>query len=177
MNKSVKPKSLPAQGVLLNWFRYEPYTGKLFWRIKPSRRHEAGMEAGWADRNGALMVNFDYSHYYIHRIIWKMLHNEEPPMIDHKDGQPWNNREDNLRAANDNLNQRNRKLLKRPKSVAFKGVYKPRNRNFWIAQIKKNGVHHYLGSFASAEEAHAAYLIKARELFGEFANDGHGPCL
>lgn len=174
---NIKPKPLPSQKTLLKLFKYDPETGHLFWRVKPCRRDPAGIKAGWPDKHGALLVNMNYLSYYVHRIIWKMLHNEEPPMIDHKDGQPGNNREDNLRAANDHLNQRNRKLLKRIKSASSKGVYKPRNKCYWVAQIKKNKVHCYIGSFSSEEEAHAAYLAKARELFGEFANDGYGPCL
>ena len=39
----------------------------------------------------------------------------------------------------------------------------------WRAEIYKDGRAHRLGTFATPEGAHAAYVAAARKLFGEFA--------
>jgi hypothetical protein len=51
----------------------------------------------------------------------------------------------------------------------FKGVAFVPQRRKWRARITKGGRRYSLGNYETAEEAHAAYIAKARELFGEFA--------
>lgn len=51
--------------------------------------------------------------------------------------------------------------------TGFKGVRKKRNK--WESFLYSKGKGYYLGTFNSPEEASAAYLAKAREIYGEFA--------
>lgn len=73
----------------------------------------------------------------IHRIIWEMLRQSIPEgmIIDHKDGNPLNNKIDNLRCTIIPINQRNQKLCSRNKSgkcgVRLRGSY-------WIASWVDN---------------------------------------
>jgi hypothetical protein len=165
---------LPPQERLRELFDYDPSTGKLTWRGKASRKHHPGMEAGSVHKSGARQVMIEGVLYLVHRLIWKWLHDEEPPEVDHHDNDPGNNREINLRAADRPRNGRNtRKQRGKPLP---KGVYRNRSGKF-IAQIKRDGVHHYLGVHTDPQVAHEAYVVKAKELFGEFANNGAGPCL
>lgn len=88
--------------------------------------------------------------------------------IDHKNGNGLDNRKENLRFATRSQNNCNRRKLDKniPKGVYFcKASKKP----VYIAQIKFNKKHYYLGRFKTAEEAHEAYKKKAIELHGEFA--------
>lgn len=168
------PLPLPTQEELNRLFYYEPTTGWLHWRVKMNKRHYVGMRAGNIHaKNSSIQIKIYGISYMAHRLIWKLCNNTEPPEIDHKDLNPSNNMLLNLRAATRSKNEQNK--LK-PKSVCptarLKGVYQPRNRKFWVAQIKKNRVHYYLGSFNSEKKAHAAYVAKAKELFGEFFNAG-----
>lgn len=39
----------------------------------------------------------------------------------------------------------------------------------WCAHIRDHGKARHLGTFRTAEEAHAAYVAAAKEVFGEFA--------
>jgi hypothetical protein len=87
--------------------------------------------------------------------------------IDHKDRNPQNNRWDNLREATRSQNKAN--TGKRAHSrQPLKGAYARGNR--WKAYISIDSRRRYLGSFATAEEAHYAYVTAARVAFGDFAS-------
>jgi len=85
--------------------------------------------------------------------------------VDHKDGDPLNNRRNNLRIASSSDNGANRKHWA---ASGYKGVYVHETR--WRAQITKNQKRHHLGLFETPEEAARAYNTAAVELFGEYAH-------
>jgi hypothetical protein len=92
-----------------------------------------------------------------------------PPLIDHIDGKPSNNHWSNLRAATYALNAKNKRAHAR-RNCKLKGVYAAGNR--FKASVSCDKTAYYLGTFDTEEQAHAAYCIKAKELFGEFFNPG-----
>ena len=51
----------------------------------------------------------------------------------------------------------------------LKGANLHRRTGRWIGRIKANGKFHYLGMFATAQEAHQAYAEAAARLHGPFA--------
>lgn len=115
------------------------------------------------------------SKVYMHRAILDVGHGVH---IDHVNGNPLDNRRENLRACTPSLNGANRKAPRMPKTSKYRGVSvaakKARVKNprfpVWVAQIKvKNlgGIH--LGSHRSEEAAARAYDAAARIHFGEFA--------
>jgi len=168
------PLELPSQERLRELFDYEPETGVLRWRGKASRKHHPGMEAGTRHHSGAVQVRIDGVIYLAHRLVWKWLHDEEPPEVDHRDNDPGNNRQRNLRAADRPRNMMNvRKQRNRPLP---KGVYANRQGKY-VSQIKYGGTHVYLGIHDTPEAAHKIYVDMAELIFGEFANNGVGPCL
>lgn len=101
---------------------------------------------------------------YMHREILR-----PPPgwFCDHIDNDGLNNRRSNLRPANRFQNCQNART-RVGNSSGFKGVNKERNGRF-EASIQANGIKRYLGTFATAEEAHEAYCKAATELHGDFA--------
>jgi hypothetical protein len=98
-----------------------------------------------------------------------MLYGEEPPVVDHMDGDPTNDRLSNLRAATHVQNARNKRAINRTglKGVGFRGDGK--REKPWIARIHVNGRQIALGYFRTKEEAHAAYMKAANDHFGQFA--------
>jgi hypothetical protein len=108
------------------------------------------------------------SRYLAHRLAWFYVHGIWPEHgIDHKDNNRLNNRISNLRLASASQNAANKR---RPatNTTGFKGVRaKPNNR--WRSEIQHNGKSISLGTYATKEEAHAAYCSAAQRLFGEFA--------
>lgn len=164
--------ALPSQEDLLALLRFEPETGKLFWRergIASVDRRIAGQEAltkccprGY--RGGKLL----YRSVLAHRVIFKMMTGEEPLEIDHIDGNPSNNRWSNLRAADRHENGRNRSRSRNNRS-GVTGVSPCGDR--WYASIKVNGRSLNLGTFDRL--ADAASVRKAAEArYGFHRNHG-----
>lgn len=88
--------------------------------------------------------------------------------VNHKDGQGINNRWENLRASNQSQNVANGKI-RRDNTSGFKGVHFNKRDKCYQAYIGIDGKLKHLGSYDSAEEAHAAYIVAANIHFGEFA--------
>ncbi len=112
----------------------------------------------------------------IHRAIAARIVGNDIPSnldVDHINGNALDNRRLNLRVCTRSQNLQNTMKRKR-NSSGFKGVCWHKGANKYMATINHNKVSHYLGLFETAEKAHAAYVAAARELNGEFANDGHG---
>jgi hypothetical protein len=146
---------------------YDSATGEFRWRERMSRAVHAGDVAGTMDIDRYRRIMIRGTQYRAHQLAWLYMTGEWCSMvIDHRDGDPSNNRWDNLRRATKSQNSANRGL-NRNNSCGLKGVSCEGGR--WRAGIYKDGRRHHLGSFATPQAAHAAYVAAARRLFGEFA--------
>jgi hypothetical protein len=86
--------------------------------------------------------------------------------VDHKDGDPMNNRRENLRVCTYAQNCFNKGLSKNNTS-GKSGVR--RHRNSWVASVYVNDETIRLGSFSSFEEAVRARLAGEQKYYGEYA--------
>jgi hypothetical protein len=86
--------------------------------------------------------------------------------VDHRRASTLDNRRSELRVVTHAQNMQNRGWFRNNSSGA-KGVRPSAGR--WRAGITANGVFHYLGTFATKDEAAAAYRDAALRLHGEFA--------
>lgn len=153
---------------------YNAATGKFTWKISIRKALPVpGSNAGYIDKNGYKFIRADGILYCAHRLAWFYMTGEWPKRdIDHKNGIPGDDRWENLRQATESQNIANGRL-RRNNTSGYKGVSKDtKTHGKWRAQIKKDGKFVALGSFFTPEEAHAAYVKAALQLFGEFANDG-----
>ncbi|QYC10549.1 HNH endonuclease [Brevundimonas nasdae] len=107
------------------------------------------------------------THILMHRAII-----EPPPgmVIDHINGNGLDNRRSNLRICSHNDNMKNQ-VVHRINKLQAKGVYLPKGKQRYRATITFNGRKIRLGSYATVQEAAAAYKGAAIALGGEFAND------
>jgi len=162
-------KSELTQERLQELLDYDPETGEFRWRVRKKRGHSVGDIAGCRARSDSWSIRIDGRSYQAHQLAWLYMEGEwGEPVIDHRDGNPLNNRFSNLRLSTYSDNAANRGRM-RSNTSGFKGaVFDPRT-DKWRAQISKDGRRYCLGRYATAEEAHEAYAAKARELFGEFA--------
>ena len=148
-------------------------TGRLTWKGTPhSRNWHAGKEAGTpVTINGKTYwsIKIDGKLYKRSRLVYFITHGKMPsPCVDHRDGDSLNDRPDNLREAtitenawNHRPHKRRIKLPMGVRVIAWSGRYQ--------ARINCNHKQIHLGAYDTPEEAHAVYLEKRRELFGEFA--------
>lgn len=174
MSKNCKPKRpkfkpLPSYERVRELFHYEPLTGVLTWRVSTNSRVRPGDVVGCINKNGHWVGHIDGQVYVLHRIIWLWM-TGGPPLdeVDHRDTDGSNNRWRNLREATSSQNRGNSSLSHRNIS-GCKGVTWSKSCNKWHVKITKGGKQEYLGLFVALDEAKAAYMKRATELFGEFA--------
>jgi hypothetical protein len=145
-------------------------TGELRWTddlrnkypCKPFER------AGRLNTSGYVQICIRQNCYLAHRVSWAMKHGWWPAsLIDHKDGDPLNNRPENLRVCTQSQNLQNKKSNKKGTKSGLKGAHLLNG--YWAAHIKLDGKQTHLGYFSTPEEAHEAYVAAANENFGEFA--------
>jgi hypothetical protein len=143
-------------------FDYDKETGHLLWKFQKARRTKVGKPAGAIYPGKCINLIIDYCPYKAHHIVWLLNKGEWPKEeIDHIDGNPINNRIENLRLATRKQNSFNVSIHKDNLS-GFKGV--SRSRDKWLARIQGR----HIGLFLTAEEASAAYEAEAKKTFGEF---------
>ncbi len=120
-----------------------------------------------AGRNGVYaMARRGERSIYLHRLI-----TEAPVglLVDHRNGNPLDNRMVNLRLANHSMNAANQ-TRRAPRQVPYRGIALNKSTGKWVAVIGVAGKSRFLGTFATPAEAARAYDAAAREAFGEFAN-------
>jgi hypothetical protein len=107
---------------------------------------------------------------YAHRIIWEMVNGPIPEgyVIDHINGNAFDNRLSNLRIATQHQNLQNMKLTARS-TCGVKGVSYDKARGLWAAEIRANGVRHRLGRFQTKGLAAVARAKAAIRFHGSFA--------
>lgn len=172
----MRTHSLPSPEVLRQLLTYDPNTGELYWRERDYPPHwntkHAGQPAGSVKmrrgRPTGIAVDISGVPYFAHQLAWLMVHGSIPERttVDHRNCNPLDNRLDNLRVATRSQQQANSRVLKKT-LAGMKGVKLHCGK--YQARIKIDGKSRHLGTFATAEQAKAAYDKAAAELFGEFA--------
>lgn len=104
-----------------------------------------------------------------HRVAWAIHYGEWPEyLIDHIDGNPINNRINNLRNASKSTNGMNRGAQRNNES-GVKGVYYDTSRGKWVAQLSSNGKRVLMRRFDSMDDAIKAHQAASSVYHGEFS--------
>src|SRR6476469_6916709 len=166
-----------TQEQLMAVLECDPETGRFFWRAaRPNGgRIKAGDEAGSLSRRynaHRWVIGVSEKRYLRSRLAWLWMTGAWPEqLIDHRDGDPTNDRWTNLRLATRTQNNGNRKKQKSNCKSSLKGVeVLPYGR--FRARILQHGKVFHLGVFSTEEQAHAAYMVAAKQMFGEYARGG-----
>ena len=164
-------RPLPEQSVLRRMFTYDAETGFLYWtgelRAVPAKY--AGRQAFTGKTiRGYYRGGFVGRNVMAHRVVWKWHYGTEPDEIDHIDGNPSNNRIENLRAATRIENVRNT-CIRKTTTSGVQGVYPKSGR--WVATIRDGNRQLTLGSFSDLAAA-AECRRQAEVRYGYHENHG-----
>ena len=169
----MKHLPLPELNFLKSILSYCPDTGIFIWKVNRGRLAKAGQIAGYLQLD---KKRPDYKYfkilicgkaYRVNRLAYYYMTEIDPAEkeVDHKNGNPLDNRFDNLRLATHANNGKNRKIRK-GNSSGFKGVTS--NGNNWEAGIRVNYDYIYLGTYNSKFYAALVYARAAKKYFGEW---------
>lgn len=171
-------KALPSPEVLRQLFWYEPDTGKLFnrergiewfkdahardtWNTKFAEK-EAGFQAA-----GRRHLKIRGDAFMSYRVAWAIFYGEDPGgILDHANGNPLDDRIENLRKCSRSENNQNRRAggVSQYIGVSWHGRVKK-----WRATIKIGQVPKHLGYFKDEVAAARAYDSAAKAHHGQFA--------
>lgn len=172
--------ALPSQEVLRQLLRYEPSTGKLFWKERTGGKSEKHTKT-WNSRNAGTEA-FPTIHkqgyrkgtllgvtVLAHRVAWAIQTGVWPDeQVDHINGMKSDNRWENLRQVTNSENCRNMPIPKHNTSGVL-GVYT--EGKGWKAAIQVGGKNIHLGCFRSLSDA-AQARKEAENKYGYHANHG-----
>jgi hypothetical protein len=117
-----------TQQELLEIFDY--IDGHLYWKSNRGSNRLKGKKAGWLNEGRHYDVMYKNKTHKMHRIIFLMHHGYLPKEIDHIDGNPLNNKINNLREVTHSQNMQNSRLRKDNIS-GEKGVIWDKTKNRW----------------------------------------------
>jgi hypothetical protein len=178
--------TLPSVEELRSALDYNRDTGLFTWKYRENaskcwNSRWAGKPAGSkVSRKGSqvlpyLIVTIELNGMRLraHRVAWAMVHGTWPSgEIDHINGNPLDNRIENLRDVSRQENSKNQQRRSNNKS-GVPGVGFDKQTNSWYASIMIDGKHIKLGRFKSFLEA-----VRARQealiRYGFHANHGRG---
>lgn len=173
-------RSLLDREYLLKCLAYDPESGLLVWRADrppahfPSpaayiawRDQKAGSIAGWPTRLGYLKLSLDGAQLWQHHVVLAMHGIEVPDgmEVDHLNGNPADNRLENLRVVDRATNMRNTKMRSNNTS-GVNGVMVYRRSKPFMAMGTADGKKVFLGNFATIEQAAAARKAWERKIGG-----------
>lgn len=152
--------------------KYDPITGKLFWKMTRGGV-SIGEEAGWVDESsGYKRISIYGATKYAHVVAWELFHGEIPNgQVDHINGDKTDNRIANLRECSPAQNAQNRKNRVDNKS-GVKGASWNASRRKWCARVTVNKKVFFLGFFSNITDAEKEIAKFRDRHHGEFANHG-----
>lgn len=182
----MKAKSLPNLNYLKECFEIDSnYQSGLKWKIRPTEHFKsektcakinkicANQQAGGCymkKRSLYYIVRLNGLSYRCHRIVYALHHNTtdfDEYIIDHKDGNTFNNNPSNLRLATFTQNRYNCKIHKN-NSTGEKNITYDKKRKKYRVRIKENKKNIEVGYCDTLEEAIKIRDQKIKELTGEF---------
>lgn len=139
--------------------------GNLHWK-KASKGTKKDAKAGWKSKS-CIQIELNQKNYKAHRLIFLLHYGYLPAIIDHIDGDPHNNKIENLREATQAQNLMNTKLRSNNTS-GYKGVSYIQKTKKWCAQADFDRKHYYLGVFDRKEDAINAATEFRKQHFKDF---------
>lgn len=160
-----KTNFIPSKEILQTLFTYKD--GILYWKVKPAQRVNIGDVAGCQGQTYKQVYIFN-KRYFLHRVIFMLHHGYIFDQVDHIDGNPSNNKIENLRSVTNSQNQLNRKISAKNKT-GYKGVCIHTQTGRYHVRLKFNGVEKSFGLYEDLELAGLVAQMAREKYHGEYA--------
>jgi hypothetical protein len=158
-----------SQEYLNSIFEYKD--GIIYWKKNTAYQSKVGQKIGTkSHQNGYLRVQLHKKQYFVHRIIFTMFYGFIPTEVDHIDGNPGNNKIENLRNVSRTQNCINTRLRTTNKS-GFKNVSWSKTMKKWSVQIRINKKNIYFGWYDDIELADLVAQEARNKHHKQFARD------
>ncbi len=145
-----------TQAELKTQVNYNQLTG-IFYSLNSSARWGSGRILGTLPSSGYIQLRIKGKTYRAHRLAWLYVYGEWPIYsIDHINRIKTDNKISNLRDANSFIQNQNKPIVNK-NSHGLKGIYKNKSGKF-VAICRNNKIRKQIGCFATANEAHLAYM-------------------
>jgi len=138
--------------------------GNLYAKYPYCNRVKKDQQVGCDNGQGYLVVMCRYKLYMVHRVIFFLANGYWPKyVVDHINGDTFDNRPDNLRDCTQGENTRSYAQAHSDSVSKYRGVCKDRHGN-WSAEIMCKGKRYRKAGIKTEEEAALIYNKKAMEL-------------
>lgn len=166
LEEAFEDKELSRE-VLLSDVHYDPIAG-IFTRLRAYHQFPIGSRIGFYNTNGYEQI-WIRGHFYMSANLAFFYTTGGWPKeeLDHVNGNPKDNRWENLREASREENAQNR-VCPKHSSTGLKGVSFHKASQKYIARVGANGERVHLGTFDTPEEAKVVRDAYAKEHHGEF---------
>lgn len=145
-------------------FSYDPEAGEFTYLKSRGNRAAGQVTRGTPSDRGYFILHINGRDYPAGRLAWLYMTGEWPlGVVDHKNTDTGDNRWTNLRDVPQPINLQNQRRAHCQNKTGLLGVHAHKG-GFFTTRITVAKERHYLGSFATAQEAHAAYLAAKRRL-------------
>lgn len=161
----------PSIKTLNETFVLDKNSGNLYWNKKVARKIIVGSEAGSSRPDGYKYVQLNKYVLAVHHVVYAMTHGYWPIEIDHADGNPSNNKPENLRESTRSENNYNR-VTPSHNTSGYKGVFKQKKGKSWSVRLTVNKVLHRISGFETKELAKEFLDLMRLELHGQYAHTG-----
>ena len=165
-NKLTDFLEINNQELVRDFFEYKD--GNLYWKKPRGRKIRIGDLAGSRAHPRYNTILLYGKRYKTHRLIFLYHYGYTPKCIDHKDGNPHNNKIENLREASLSQNSYNQKLRKNNTS-GFKNIKWHKKDKKWHVELKVDKVQKHFGSYKDVEYANFVATFVRHKYHKEFA--------
>lgn len=148
---------------------YDPQTGIFTRKIRTAQRHQVGDRADFIIKSGRKAgyrrVAVRSQRFLAHRVAWLYVYGEWPNQdIDHINQNKGDNRIENLRLADDCLNQQNIDPAQVNSISGLRGAHQHPQTGKFRVRIGFERKYYQIGLFKTKERAHQAYVVAKRLL-------------